>query len=224
MILHVRDVHKSFPQPGGALEVLRGVELEVGEGETVAILGASGSGKSTLLSLLAGLDAPTRGRVEVAGQDLAALDEAALAAFRARQLGIVFQQYHLLGGLTALENASLPLELHDASARDAEARARDALERVGLGERLDHFPHELSGGEQQRVAIARALVVEPALILADEPSGSLDDRTGDVVMGLLFDLVAKQGTTLVLVTHSEPLAARCDRGLRLRDGVLQPAS
>ncbi len=220
MILRVRDVHKSFPQPGGTLEVLRGVELEVREGETVAILGTSGSGKSTLLSLLAGLDAPTRGSVEVAGQDLAALDEAGLAAFRASQLGIVFQQYHLLGGLTALENTSLPLELHDVAAPDAETRARDALERVGLGERLGHFPHELSGGEQQRVAIARALVVEPALILADEPSGSLDDRTGEIVMGLLFDLVAKQGTTLVLVTHSDPLAARCDRALRLRDGVL----
>jgi putative ABC transport system ATP-binding protein len=219
VILRLRDVHKEFPQPGGALHVLRGVDLAVDEAETVAILGASGSGKSTLLSLLAGLDGPTRGSVEVAGCDLAGLDEAQLAAFRGQQLGIVFQQYHLLGGLTALENVSLPLELLDQPR--AEARARVALDAVGLGERLTHFPHELSGGECQRVAIARALVVQPALILADEPSGSLDDRTGDVVMKLLFDLVAEQGTTLVLVTHNEALADRCDRRLELREGLLK---
>ena len=218
MILRVRDLYKEFPQADGPLVVLRGLNLEVAAGETLAILGESGSGKSTLLALLAGLDSPTRGSIEVAGHELAALDEAQLAQFRARRLGIVFQQYHLIGGLTALENAALPLEL--AGARDAAPRARAALERVGLGERLDHFPHELSGGECQRVAIARALVVEPALILADEPSGSLDARTGEVVTSLLFDLVEKQATTLVLVTHSESLAARCDRRLVLRGGVL----
>ena len=218
MILRVSDLHKEFPQPSGPLVVLRGLSLEAARGETLAILGASGSGKSTLLALLAGLDSPTRGSIEVAGHDLAALDEAQLAAFRARQLGIVFQQYHLLGGLTALENAALPLEL--LGVREADARAQAALEQVGLSERLEHFPHELSGGECQRVAIARALVVEPALILADEPSGSLDAHTGEVVMSLLFDLVAKQATTLVLVTHNEPLAARCDRRLLLREGVL----
>jgi putative ABC transport system ATP-binding protein len=218
VILRVRDLHKEFPQPGGALRVLRGVDLELARGDTLAILGESGSGKSTLLALLAGLDSPTSGSIEVAGRDLGSLDENRLAAFRARHLGIVFQQYHLLGGLTALENAALPLEL--VGDRAAPARARAALERVGLGERLDHFPHELSGGECQRVAIARALVGEPALILADEPSGSLDARTGDVVAELLFDLVAKQATTLVLVTHNEALAARCDRRLLLRDGVL----
>jgi putative ABC transport system ATP-binding protein len=218
VILRVRHLHKEFPQPGGALRVLRGIDLELARGDTLAILGESGSGKSTLLALLAGLDSPTSGSIEVAGHDLGSLDENRLAAFRARQLGIVFQQYHLLGGLTALENAALPLEL--VGNRAASARARAALERVGLGGRLDHFPHELSGGECQRVAIARALVGEPALILADEPSGSLDARTGDVVAELLFDLVAKQATTLVLVTHNEALAARCDRRLLLRDGVL----
>jgi putative ABC transport system ATP-binding protein len=218
VILRVRAVHKEFPQPAGALAVLRGVDLEAERGETLAILGASGSGKSTLLALLAGLDSPTRGSIEVAGRDLAGLDEARLAQFRARNLGIVFQQYHLLGGLTALENAALPLDL--LGARDASARARAALQAVGLAERLDHHPHELSGGECQRVAIARALVVEPALILADEPSGSLDAQTGEAVMSLLFDLVAKQATTLVLVTHNESLAERCDRRLLLRDGLL----
>jgi putative ABC transport system ATP-binding protein len=218
VILRAHGLHKSYPQPSGALVVLAGLELEVSRGETVAILGASGSGKSTLLALLAGLDHPTRGRVEVAGVDLATLGEAELAGFRARHLGIVFQQYHLLSGLTALENASLPLEL--LAAPDAAERALSALERVGLADRLDHFPHELSGGECQRVAIARALVAEPELILADEPSGSLDAHTGERVMALLFELVEKQATTLVLVTHSEPLAARCDRRLRLQDGAL----
>jgi putative ABC transport system ATP-binding protein len=218
VILRVCDLHKEFPQPAGALAVLRGVNLVAERGETLAILGESGSGKSTLLALIAGLDSPTRGTIEVAGCDLASLDERRLAEFRARQLGIVFQQYHLLGGLTAFENAALPLEL--LGARDAESRARVALESVGLAERLDHYPHELSGGECQRVAIARALIVEPALILADEPSGSLDSHTGDAVMALLFDLVAKHAATLVLVTHNDALAARCDRQLVLRGGVL----
>jgi putative ABC transport system ATP-binding protein len=218
VILRIRDLHKEFPQAAGSLVVLRGLDLDVARGETVAILGASGSGKSTLLALLAGLDVPTRGSIEVAGHDLGALGEAQLAAFRARHVGIVFQQYHLLGGLSALENAALPLEL--LGAREAPERARAVLEQVGLGERLDHFPHQLSGGECQRVAIARALIAQPALILADEPSGSLDADTGEVVASLLFELVEKHATTLVLVTHHEPLAARCDRRLSLRGGVL----
>jgi putative ABC transport system ATP-binding protein len=218
VILRAHDLHKSYPQPSGPLVVLAGLELEVARGETVAILGASGSGKSTLLALLAGLDHPTRGRVEVAGTDLSTLGEAELARFRAKHLGIVFQQYHLLSGLTALENTSLPLELFGTP--DARERALSALERVGLADRLDHFPHELSGGECQRVAIARALVAEPELILADEPSGSLDAHTGERVMALLFELVEKQATTLVLVTHNEPLASRCDRRLRLQGGAL----
>jgi putative ABC transport system ATP-binding protein len=218
MILRVRGVHKEYAQPGEPLRVLRGVDLEAADGETLAILGASGSGKSTLLSLIAGLDSPTRGVIELAGERLGDLDEATLARFRARHLGIVFQQYHLLGGLTALENVSLPLEL--GGVRDAQARARQALAEVGLEQRLGHFPHELSGGEAQRVAIARALVVRPALILADEPSGSLDARTGERVMDLLLERVASQRTTLLLVTHNEALAARCARRLELCDGVL----
>jgi putative ABC transport system ATP-binding protein len=220
-VLSARDVHKEFATPDGALAVLRGVDLEVAAGETVAVVGESGSGKSTLLALLAGLDLPTRGSVCIAGQDVAALSERELTALRARQLGIVFQSFHLMGGLTALENVSLPLELQGA--RTALSRARAALEHVGLAERASHLPARLSGGECQRVAIARALVVEPAILLADEPSGSLDERTGRAVDDLLFELVARRGTALVLVTHSERLAARCGRRLRLRAGRLAPS-
>lgn len=218
--LRAIDVHKHFESPGGLLEVLSGVELAVEPGETVAIVGESGSGKSTLLSLLAGLDVPTQGVVEIEGQNLSELDESALAQLRARRVGIVFQQFHLMSGLTALENVSLPLELRYEA--DAEARARTALDQVGLGARADHLPSRLSGGECQRVALARALVVEPALLLADEPSGSLDEKTGDAVNALLFDLVARRKTSLILVTHSERLAAACDRCLRLAGGRLVP--
>jgi len=218
LILEVRGVHKSFAAPGGSIEVLRGVDLRVVERETVAIVGESGSGKSTLLSLLAGLDAPTQGSVRVDGADLAGLSEADLARFRARRLGIVFQQFHLMSALTALENVSLPLELQGAG--DALPRAREALAHVGLAQRAAHLPSRLSGGECQRVAIARALVVEPALLLADEPSGSLDARTGEAIDRLLFELVERRGATLVLVTHSERLAASCDRRLVLSDGAL----
>jgi putative ABC transport system ATP-binding protein len=218
--LRAIDVHKHFASPGGSLEVLTGVELAVEPGETVAIVGESGSGKSTLLSLLAGLDAPSRGTIEIEGQNLAELDESALAKLRARRLGIVFQQFHLMSGLTALENVSLPLELRYEA--DAEARARTALSQVGLDARADHLPSRLSGGECQRVALARALVVEPALLLADEPSGSLDEKTGGAVNALLFDLVARRKTSLVLVTHSERLAGACDRCLRLASGRLVP--
>ena len=218
MILEVDGVHKAFESPAGTIEVLRGVNLRVAGGETVAIVGESGSGKSTLLSLLAGLDVPTRGSVRVGGADLGALSEAELARFRARRLGIVFQQFHLMSGLTALENVSLPLELQGAT--DADSRAREVLEQVGLTQRAGHLPSRLSGGECQRVAIARALVVEPALLLADEPSGSLDAATGDAVDRLLFELVERRGATLVLVTHSDRLAAACNRCLKLVDGAL----
>jgi putative ABC transport system ATP-binding protein len=218
LILEVEGVHKAFASPAGPIEVLRGVNLRVAGGETVAIVGESGSGKSTLLSLLAGLDAPTRGSVRLDGADLGALTEAELARFRARRLGIVFQQFHLMSGLTALENVSLPLDLQGAA--DAEARARAVLEQVGLAKRAGHLPSRLSGGECQRVAIARALVVEPALLLADEPSGSLDAATGGAVDRLLFELVERRGATLVLVTHSDRLAAACDRCLKLADGAL----
>ena len=219
MILEVDGVHKAFASPAGAIEVLRGVDLRVAGGETVAIVGESGSGKSTLLSLLAGLDVPTRGSVRLDGADLGALSEAELARFRARRIGIVFQQFHLMSGLTALENVSLPLELQGAP--DAEARAREVLEQVGLTQRAQHLPSRLSGGECQRVAIARALVVEPALLLADEPSGSLDAATGAAVDRLLFELVERRGATLVLVTHSDRLAAACNRCLKLVDGALE---
>jgi putative ABC transport system ATP-binding protein len=217
-ILRVRKVTKQFDTAAGVIEVLRGIDLEAGPSDSVAIVGASGSGKSTLLSLLAGLDLPTSGSIEVAGRDLAVMSEAELARYRASQLGIVFQQFHLMSGLTALENVSLPLDLEGVP--DAEERAAVVLEQVGLRERATHRPGVLSGGECQRVAIARALVVEPAVLLADEPSGSLDPRTGETVEALLFDLTERRGTTLVLVTHSESLADRCDRCLQLVDGRL----
>lgn len=220
MILKVSGLRKNFGSGENAIEVLRGVNLEVAPGETVAILGESGSGKSTLLSLLAGLDDPLQGEIWIAGQEIGRLSEEKRAKFRAKQLGIVFQQYHLLSTLTALENVSLPLEL----LRDPQARikALRLLEAIGLAARRDHFPHQLSGGEAQRVALARAVVVEPALLLADEPSGSLDAKSGEVVMKILFDLVATRNMTLILVTHSHVLAERCQSRYELRDGVLLP--
>ncbi len=220
MILEVNNLTKGFPQGGSSVEVLRGVDLVVAKGETVAILGESGSGKSTLLSLLAGLDDPTSGAIRIAGQELGGLSESQRAGFRAQTLGIVFQHYHLMSTLTALENVSLPLEL----LRDdrAQEKARLALESVGLAERERHFPHQLSGGESQRVALARATVVEPALRLADEPSGSLDAKNGERIIRLMFDLVSKREMTLVLVTHSSVLAKNCDRCYELKDGVLLP--
>lgn len=217
-ILRVRDLRKQFVSPGGVIEVLRGVDLEASPADSLAIIGASGSGKSTLLSLLAGLDMPSSGSVEVAGRDLGRMSEGELARYRAATLGIVFQQFHLMSGLTALENVSLPLDLEGVA--DAEGRASAVLEQVGLADRATHRPAVLSGGECQRVAIARALVVEPSLLLADEPSGSLDPRTGETVVRLLFELAERRRTTLILVTHSESLAARCGRRLQLQNGRL----
>ena len=217
-MLRAQGVHKHFATPAGTLEVLRGVDLEVASGETLAVLGESGSGKSTLLALLAGLDVPTRGRIEIDGRDTAALSERELTELRARHIGIVFQSFHLMGGLSAEENVSLPLELRGD--RDARERARAALAQVGLSARADHLPARLSGGECQRVALARALVVEPGILLADEPSGSLDEQTGEAALDLLFDLVARRGTALVVVTHSDRLAARCQRRVHLRAGRL----
>jgi len=217
-VLRAQGVHKHFATPAGTLEVLRGVDLEVAPGETLAVLGESGSGKSTLLALLAGLDVPTHGRIEIDGRDTALLSERELADLRARRIGIVFQSFHLMGGLSAEENVSLPLELRGD--RDARERARAALAQVGLSARADHLPARLSGGECQRVALARALVVEPGILLADEPSGSLDEQTGEAALDLLFDLVSRRGTALVVVTHSEKLAARCRRRVTLRAGRL----
>jgi putative ABC transport system ATP-binding protein len=215
-------VEKVFETVSGLVTVLRGIDLEVPRGQTLSIAGESGSGKSTLLALLAGLDVPTAGLLEVTGRNLATATEASLADFRARTVGIVFQHFHLVRSLTALENVRLPLELRDGD--DKGDRAGEMLEAVGLGHRRGHFPAQLSGGECQRVAIARALVTEPALLLADEPTGNLDEKTGRSVIDLLFDLVEARATTLVLVTHSAPLAARCSRSLVLTEGRLhEPA-
>ena len=198
------------------MQVLRGVDLNVAAGEAVGIVGPSGSGKTSLLMLLAGLERPTGGKLSVAGRDLGGLDEDALARFRRQEVGIVFQAFHLVPTMTALENVAMPLEF--AGRRDAFDRAAAALRDVGLGHRLDHYPGQLSGGEQQRVALARAVVAEPRLILADEPTGNLDRTTGTVVMDLLFDLRARMGTTLLLITHDTALAERCDRQVRIEDG------
>jgi len=215
----VEHVHKSVTDSTGTLEILRDIDFTLAARETVAIVGASGSGKSTLLSIIAGLDTPTRGTVRLAGQDLFALDEDERAALRARKLGFVFQSFQLLGNLTALENVMLPLEL--AGSRDARRRAADMLARVGLGQRLGHYPKVLSGGEQQRVALARAFVVQPAVLLADEPTGSLDFATGETIMELMFALNREQGTTLVLVTHDRAIAERCDRRITIEAGQIQ---
>jgi len=220
-IISVEHVFKSVSDSTGTLDILRDIHFQLAPRETVAIVGASGSGKSTLLSIIAGLDTPSRGTVHLAGQDLFALDEDARAALRAREVGFVFQSFQLLGSLTALENVMLPLELagrrSGASPREA---ATAMLQRVGLGERLNHYPKVLSGGEQQRVALARAFVVEPAVLLADEPTGSLDFATGEKVMELMFALNRERGTTLVLVTHDRGIAARCDRRVTIEAGAI----
>ena len=200
------------------LKILSGVDLTVAQGETVAIVGASGSGKTTLLSLLAGLDSPSSGEIRLAGERLDTLDEDARAARRAGTVGFVFQSFQLLSGFTALENVMLPAEL--AGLADARERARAALDRVGLARRLQHYPHQLSGGEQQRVAIARAFAGAPKILFADEPTGNLDVHTGAKIIDLLFELNAGSGATLVLVTHDEALAKRCNRVLTLREGQL----
>jgi putative ABC transport system ATP-binding protein len=202
----------------GEVNILRGVDLRLAEGEAVGLVGPSGSGKTSLLMLLAGLERASAGRLVVAGRELARLDEDSLARFRRDTLGIVFQAFHLVPTMTALENVAIPLEF--AGRGDAFDRARAALESVGLGHRLAHYPSQLSGGEQQRVALARAFVGEPRLILADEPTGNLDRATGEKVMDLLFGLRERHGTTLLLVTHDPALAARCDRVVRIEDGVM----
>ena len=217
-MIAVRHVFKSVTDSTGTLPILRDIDFSLRKGDTSAIVGASGSGKSTLLSIIAGLDTPTEGTVHLAGQDLFALDEDQRAALRAEKVGFVFQSFQLLGNLTALENVMLPLEL--AGRRDARATATDMLGRVGLGSRLNHYPKVLSGGEQQRVALARAFVVRPAVLLADEPTGSLDHATGETIMQLMFDLNAELGTTLVLVTHDRAIAARCERRITIEAGQM----
>ncbi|HZN85883.1 MAG TPA: ABC transporter ATP-binding protein [Burkholderiales bacterium] len=215
-VLAARGIGKTVKSGDRDLVILRDIGLEVMPGEAVAIVGASGSGKSTLLALLAGLDTPSTGSVELDGASLFELDEDARAELRGRAVGFVFQTFQLLPSLTALENVMLPLEL--AGRDDAEAAAREILARVGLAERTHHYPKHLSGGEQQRVALARAFAVRPKLLLADEPTGSLDAEAGDAVIALLFQMNREAGTTLVLVTHDEHLAQRCTRIVRLAAG------
>jgi putative ABC transport system ATP-binding protein len=219
-IIAVQHVTKQVADSTGTLTILHEIDFELRPRESVAIVGASGSGKSTLLSIIAGLDVPTSGTVKLAGVDLFSLDEDQRAAARSSQVGFVFQSFQLLGNLTALENVMLPLEL--AGRSDARAAATDMLGRVGLAQRLGHYPKVLSGGEQQRVALARAFVVKPAVLLADEPTGSLDFATGETVMTLMFDMNREAGTTLVLVTHDRGIAERCDRQLRIEAGRLVP--
>ena len=215
-IISVEHVCKSVTDSTGSLQILRDIDFALKAKETAAIVGASGSGKSTLLSIVAGLDTPTSGTVRLAGQDLFAIDEDDRAALRAQKVGFVFQSFQLLGNLTALENVMLPLEL--ANRRDARSAATEMLGRVGLSQRLNAYPKVLSGGEQQRVALARAFVVRPAVLLADEPTGSLDFATGEKIMELMFDLNREQGTTLVLVTHDKSIAARCHRRITIEAG------
>ena len=215
-LVRIRDLYLTVPSAAGVVNILRGVDLDIGRGEAVGLVGPSGSGKTSLLMVLAGLERATSGSVAVDGQEITGLNEDALAKLRREKVGIVFQSFHLIPTMTALENVSIPLEL--AGVRDAEARARVALNAVGLSHRLTHLPGQLSGGEQQRTALARAFAPEPALLLADEPTGNLDHATGEAVIDLLFALRQRMGTTLLLITHDRDLAARCDRQVHMSDG------
>ena len=217
-ILSLRDVSLSLNAQSGPVDILRAISLDVAQGETIGLVGPSGSGKSSLLMLMAGLEHASAGQITAMGQDLTTMNEDALARFRRGNMGVVFQSFHLIPTMTALENVATPLEL--ANVPDAFARAAAELQAVGLGERLRHYPSQLSGGEQQRVALARAAAPRPALFLADEPTGNLDSATGQTIMDLLFDLRDRHGATLVLVTHAPELAARCDRVLRMADGQI----
>ncbi|MCA0272217.1 MAG: ATP-binding cassette domain-containing protein [Proteobacteria bacterium] len=217
-VLELKEAGLVLDGNAGPVEILKGVTFKVGRGESVGLIGPSGSGKSSLLMLLGGLERATSGSVHALGQDLTVMDEDALARFRRSNMGIVFQSFHLIPTMTALENVAVPLEL--AGVRDAFDRAAAELAAMGLGTRLDHYPAQLSGGEQQRVALARAAVSRPAIFLADEPTGNLDGTTGETIMDLLFGLRDRHGATLVLVTHAPELAARCDRIVRLADGAI----
>ncbi|MGE0210337.1 MAG: ABC transporter ATP-binding protein [Parvibaculaceae bacterium] len=219
-VIELRDVRLTLSSRAGPVEILRGVDLAVAPGQSVGIVGPSGSGKTTLLMAIAGLERVTSGSLAVAGRALGELSEDALAAFRRDHVGIVFQAFHLIATMTALENVAVPLEFKGHP--DAASRARAVLERVGLGHRLAHYPGELSGGEQQRVAIARAVATGAQLILADEPTGNLDQETGSQIIDLLFSLV-EEGVTLLLVTHDHSLAQACDRLVAIRDGLIEPA-
>ena len=218
-IIELDAVRLTLPSAAGPVNILRGIDLAIARGEAAGLVGPSGSGKSTLLMVLAGLEGPSSGRIRAAGEDLTALGEDGLARFRRDRVGIVFQSFHLIPTMTALENVAIPLEF--AGRADAFERAEEELRLVGLGHRLTHYPGQLSGGEQQRVALARAVAGDPEILLADEPTGNLDQATGAEIVALMFDLHARKGTTLVLITHDEALAARCDRVIRLRDGLVE---
>ncbi len=218
-IVQLNDVHLTLASTAGPVNILRGIDLDVMPGERIGIVGPSGSGKSTLLAVLAGLERVTSGKVQVAGGDLNALNEDKLALWRRSRVGIVFQSFHLIPTMTALENVAVPLEL--AGAADAIDRARAALAQVGLGKRETHYPAQLSGGEQQRVALARAVAPHPALLLADEPTGNLDGSTGHAIIDLMFGEAARLKSTLILITHDETLAALCDRVVRIEDGKVK---
>ncbi|MBU2891528.1 ABC transporter ATP-binding protein [Celeribacter halophilus] len=220
-IIATQDIKLSLDGNAGRVDILRGISLEVKRGETLGLVGPSGSGKSSLLMVLGGLERASAGRVSVLGHDLSAMNEDRLARFRRDHMGIVFQSFHLIPTMTALENVAIPLEL--AGVAEAFDRARAELEAVGLGDRCDHYPAQMSGGEQQRVALARASAPRPEILLADEPTGNLDGSTGEAIMDLLMQLRDRHGATLVMVTHSPELAARCDRVVRLRDGKIDPA-
>ncbi len=217
----LNDVHLSLEAASGRIDILKGISLELETGQSLGLIGPSGSGKSSLLMLMGGLERATSGRISALGTDITHLGEDALAAFRRDAMGVVFQSFHLIPTMTALENVATPLEL--GGDRDAFEKARAQLSAVGLDQRVGHYPSQLSGGEQQRVALARATVTQPKILLADEPTGNLDGTTGDEIIGHLFELKEKHGATLVLVTHSNSLAERCDRVIRLRDGTLEPA-
>jgi lipoprotein-releasing system ATP-binding protein len=223
VVIRARGIAKTYAEGDLRTDVLRDIDLAVGRAETVAIVGASGAGKSTLLHILGGLDLPTRGEVEVAGQRMSALSDTARGALRNRALGFVYQFHHLLPEFTALENVCMPLLIAGVPIPEAEARARALLERVGLGARLRHKPGEMSGGERQRAAVARALVTKPACVLADEPTGNLDERNAQQIYALMLELNREVGTSLVLVTHDRALARRMDRVLEIHDGGLRPA-
>ncbi len=218
VVIELDSLEVTLPSRAGPVDILKGLDLQIDQGEAVSVVGPSGSGKTTLLMVIAGLERATGGKAKVAGHDLTALGEDDLATFRRDQIGIVFQSFHLIPAMTALENVAVPLEFRGSG--DAFAEAKAQLERVGLGHRLDHYPGQLSGGEQQRVAIARALAAGAKIILADEPTGNLDQETGQAIMDLLFELQRTSGTTLVLVTHDPKLAKRCSRMVEIRDGLI----
>jgi putative ABC transport system ATP-binding protein len=219
-VLSIKNATLSLDGNAGRVDILHGISLDVPKGETVGLVGPSGSGKSSLLMLMGGLEQATGGTIHALDHDLTAMNEDALARFRCDHMGVVFQSFHLIPTMTALENVATPLEL--AGAKDAFARAQAELDEVGLSHRADHYPSQLSGGEQQRVALARASVTRPKILLADEPTGNLDGANGTAIMDLLFGLRDKHGATLILVTHSNTLAARCDRVIRLEDGKIAP--